>query len=149
MVLSCEDGATSSCSIFRDEALAVVGGSGRRCGGPSFRRWGRVSEGIVDMGGRGGEGEESGGMELTKMGRGWFSRFAEMERVRVDVSASPSRCAASADVADCWLRAERPLLIVMEDSGDMPFLSFDSISRSPTLRLKFTSGAFFKVPLVP
>ena len=150
VLLSCEAGATSSCSICKEETLFVETMSGRRCG-LSFDFCENEADGMVENGGRSGGGEGSGSSEEMEIGGGGGIlrlKDSELEGERVFVSLSCGCPCGVVDLAEVVLRADGSLLIAAEDGKCSPFLNLDSISLSPTCFPKLRSDAFLILPLL-
>ena len=150
LLLSCEAGATSSCSICNEETLFVETMSGRRCG-LSFDFCDNEADGMVESGGRGGSEEGSGSsgeMEIEGGGGILPLKDSDLDGERVFVSLSCGWPCGPVDLAEVVLRADGPLLMAAEDGRCSPFLSLGSISLSPICLPKLRSDAFFMLPLL-
>ena len=150
VLLSCEAGATSSCSMCKEETLLVETMRGRRCG-LSFGFCDNETDGMVESGGRGGGGEGSGSSEEMEIGGGGGClrlRDSDLEGERVSVSLSCGWPCRTVDLAETVLRADGSLLMAVEEGKCSPFLSLDSTSLSPTCFPKLNSDAFLILPLL-
>ena len=150
VLLSCEDGATSSCSICKDETLFVETMRGRRCG-LSFVFCENEADGMVESGGRDGGGEGSGSSEEMEIGGGGGSlclKDSDLDGERVLVSLSWGWPCEIFDLAEAALRAEGSLLMAAEEGKYSPLLTFDSISLSPACLPRLNSDTLLILPLV-
>ena len=149
-LLSCEAGATSSCSICKEETLFAETTRGRRCG-LSFDFCENEADGMVESGGRGGGGEDSGSSDEMEIGGGGVSlrlKESDLDGERVFVSLSCGWPWEILDLAEAVLRADGSLLMAAEEGKCSPLLTFDSISLSPTCLPRLNSDTLLILPLL-